>query len=62
MAGRAPHGARELKHSTISILCVVAITFRAEYASGELAPNGEEVVEFAWFDKEHLPEIPRLDC
>ena len=31
----------------------------AEYASGELKPDGEEVVESGWFDREHLPEIPR---
>ena len=47
-----------MKHSTISILFVVAIAFRAEYASGELVPDGEEVVESDWFDKELLPEIP----
>ena len=36
----------------------IMVAFRAEYASGELAPDGEEVVESGWFDKEHLPEIP----
>ena len=25
----------------------------------ELTPDGEEVVESGWFDREHLPEIPR---
>lgn len=35
------------------------IGFRAEYASGELKPDGEEVVESGWFDRDHLPEIPR---
>ena len=34
------------------------IGFRAEYASGELRPDGEEVVESGWFDREHLPQIP----
>ena len=37
----------------------IMIGFRAEYASGELTPDGEEVVESGWFDREHLPEIPR---
>ena len=36
----------------------IMVAFRAEYASGELVPDGEEVVESGWFDKEHLPEIP----
>ena len=35
------------------------IGFRAEYAGGELKPDGKEVVESGWFDREHLPEIPR---
>lgn len=35
------------------------IGFRAEYASGELRPDGEEVIESGWFDRDHLPEIPR---
>ena len=34
----------------------IMIGFRAEYASGELKPDGEEVVES---DRAHLPEIPR---
>lgn len=37
----------------------IMIGFRAEYAAGELTPDGEEVVASAWFDREHLPEIPR---
>ena len=37
----------------------IMIGFRAEHASGELTPDGEEVVESGWFDREHLPEIPR---
>ena len=37
----------------------IMIGFRAEYASGELTPDGEEVVESGWFDRAHLPEIPR---
>ena len=34
------------------------VAFRAEYASGELVPDGDEVVESGWFDRDHLPEIP----
>ncbi len=37
----------------------IMIGFRAEYTGGELKPDGEEVVESGWFDREHLPEIPR---
>ena len=37
----------------------IMIGFRAEYASGELKPDGEEVVESGWFDREHLPQISR---
>ena len=35
------------------------IGFRAEYASGDLKPDGEEVIESGWFDRDHLPQIPR---
>ena len=37
----------------------IMIGFRAEYASGELKPDGEEVIESGWFDRDNLPEIPR---
>jgi len=37
----------------------IMVGFRAEYASGELKPDGVEVVESGWFDRDHLPEIPR---
>ena len=37
----------------------IMIGFRAEYTSGELKSDGEEVVEPGWFDREHLPEIFR---
>ncbi len=37
----------------------IMIGFRAEYAGGELKPDGEEVVESGWFDRASLPEIPR---
>ena len=36
----------------------VMVGFQAEYASGELTPDGEEVVESGWFDRNNLPEIP----
>ena len=36
----------------------VMVGFRAEYASGTLTPDGEEVLKSDWFDKDHLPEIP----
>ena len=37
----------------------IMIGFRAEYATGELKPDGDEVIESGWFDREHLPQIPR---
>ena len=37
----------------------IMIGFRAEYASGELTPDGEEVLASNWFDRSALPEIPR---
>ncbi len=37
----------------------VMIGFRAEYAAGELRPDGDEVVESGWFTRERLPDIPR---
>ena len=35
------------------------IGFRAEYAEGEIHPDGEEVLASRWFDRGNLPEIPR---
>ena len=35
------------------------VGFKAEYASGELRPDGEEVVESGWFTRDALPPIPR---
>ena len=37
----------------------IMIGFRAEYASGEIHPDGEEVLASQWFDRGNLPEIPR---
>ncbi len=37
----------------------IMIGFTAEYASGDLKPDGEEVIESGWFDRAHLPELPR---
>ena len=36
----------------------IMVGFQVEYASGELTPDGEEVVESGWFDRNNLPEIP----
>jgi NAD+ diphosphatase len=32
--------------------------FTAEYASGDITPDGAEIAEAAWFDRDHLPPIP----
>lgn len=37
----------------------IMIGFRAEYAAGEIHPDGEEVLASQWFDRGDLPEIPR---
>ena len=37
----------------------IMIGFRAEYAAGEIHPDGEEVIASQWFDRGNLPEIPR---
>jgi NAD+ diphosphatase len=34
------------------------IAFTAEYAGGELKPNGVEIAEAGWFSKETLPQMP----
>jgi NAD+ diphosphatase len=34
------------------------IAFTAEYAGGELKPNGHEIAEAAWFDAHNLPQLP----
>jgi len=37
----------------------IMIGFRAEYAAGELKPDGAEVVESGWFGRGNLPQIPQ---
>lgn len=34
------------------------IAFTAEYASGELRPNGHEIAEAGWFRRDNLPQLP----
>ena len=34
--------------------------FTAEYAGGEVTPDGDEIGEAGWFDRDHLPPIPSL--
>ncbi|MBM3358455.1 MAG: NAD(+) diphosphatase [Betaproteobacteria bacterium] len=34
------------------------IAFTAEYAGGEISPDGVEIAEARWFDIEHLPKLP----
>ena len=34
------------------------IAYTAEYAGGELNPDGHEIVEAAWFDEGNLPQLP----
>lgn len=36
----------------------IMVGFTAEYESGELTPDGEEVTASGWFAKDALPEIP----
>lgn len=36
----------------------IMVGFAAEYESGELTPDGDEVMESGWFAKDALPEIP----
>lgn len=35
------------------------LAYRAEYDSGEIIPQPEEIAEGAWFNKNKLPEIPK---
>lgn len=32
--------------------------FTADYADGEITPDGQEIGEAGWFDRDHLPPIP----
>ena len=34
------------------------IAFTAEYARGELRPNGHEIAEAGWFRRDNLPQLP----
>lgn len=34
------------------------IAFTAEYAGGDLTPNGHEIAEADWFGKDNLPQLP----
>lgn len=34
------------------------IAYTAEYAGGDLIPNGHEIAEADWFDHTHLPQLP----
>ena len=34
------------------------IGFTAEYAGGEITPDGDEIAEAGWFDRDHLPRLP----
>lgn len=34
------------------------IGFFADYVGGELIPDGEEILQAAWFDRDHLPDLP----
>ena len=37
------------------------VAFTAEYAGGELRPDGVEIEEARWFELEELPKLPRVD-
>jgi NAD+ diphosphatase len=34
------------------------VGFYAEYDSGEITPDGDEIAEAQWFTKDELPRIP----
>ena len=52
-------GVRYVMSQTWPFPSNIMIGFRAEYASGELKPDGEEVIASGWFRRGALPEIPR---
>lgn len=37
----------------------IMVAFFCEWKEGELHPDGDEVVESGWFDRDHLPPLPR---
>ena len=50
---------RYVRSQTWTFPSNIMIGFRAEYAAGEIHPDGEEVIASQWFDRGNLPEIPR---
>jgi NAD+ diphosphatase len=32
--------------------------FEAEYDSGDICPDGKEILKAQWFDRDHLPDLP----
>lgn len=36
----------------------IMLGFRAKYLRGELKPDGEEIIDVRWFDRDSLPNIP----
>jgi NAD+ diphosphatase len=34
------------------------IAFVADYAAGQIAVDGSEIIEAAWFSKDKLPQLP----
>jgi NAD+ diphosphatase len=34
------------------------LAFHAEYESGEIEPDGEEIIEAGWFTRDRLPSVP----
>lgn len=34
------------------------LAFVADYESGEVTPDGVEIESAAWFDRDHLPDLP----
>ena len=51
-------GIRYLRSQTWPFPSNIMIGFTAEYVSGELRPDGEEVIASDWFSRDHLPPIP----
>jgi NAD+ diphosphatase len=34
------------------------VGFTARYASGDISPDGQEIEDARWFDREYLPDLP----